>query len=558
MRTIQKNHTLKNNLMTRIKFLAIILITLFSSGQLKASDTLLLRKNDSLTLAQAYINLTLARDYFDTLSVERLSKILPFEERELNSITDTSFIRINGTLYNFTYSLLYLNKAQLLFRTKTKIDRAALLQWKDNLDKAIDNFNHSNISSYYTVEKVKNAYYELIAFNREACYTLDGNIEALKRRFTPYFNKNIYPDFKRIFYEAKKASKYYFDSLSYYTSIYDMPLSMAIKNNMPEPEENEDYGPHSLFVKTGYKLAKGLELISQYLQLSYVINQKVPADSNHLSLYNLYNSYHQFVRTLRPGDSFHFMIDDGILPKDKFFNKELNKIVCDSLYTLLQKKFPFKFIQVAKDERLGATGPYDAPKTKYYFPIPAPFPSTLLYINNFQPTLTTMKQVDNYFKKIFNKKGYAGHLHYYYVESGYAFTTSLEKINKDGSPVSGSKRWSVSIGGNGSFSLYETFKSIFFATESNFRILGFIIAPDAATVQRSPASIGAMQDLLTYSYPSLPPDLEDFSLPKKTLTILVYNFYQSDIGKVPMLDVSSRLSVTDHLEKSGLIQLLPR
>ena len=202
---------------------------------------------------------------------------------------------------------------------------------------------------------------------------------------------------------------------------------------------------------------------------------------------------------------------------------------------------------------VGSEGP-----VKYYFPIPAPFPSAYLYINNFKPGLTTMKQVDNYFKNVFNKKGYAGHLHYYYVQSGFALTTSLEKINKDGSPVSGSKRWSVSIGGNGSFSLYETFKSIFFTTESNFRIIALIISPNAASVQRSPSSIGAMQDLLTYSYPSLPKALEDFSLPQKTLTVLVYNFYQSDIGKVPMLDVSKRLTVKDHLGKSGLIPLLYR
>ena len=67
-----------------------------------------------------------------------------------------------------------------------------------------------------------------------------------------------------------------------------------------------------------------------------------------------------------------------------------------------------------------------------------------------------------------------------------------------------------------------------------------------------------MQDLLTYSYTSLPKDLENFSLPQKTLTVLIYNFYQSDIGEVPMLDITKRLTVKDHLEKSGLIPLLYR
>ncbi|MEP6468020.1 MAG: hypothetical protein ABJB05_17040 [Parafilimonas sp.] len=539
-----------------LKSFLLSAFVLFLSSQLKAKDKPHVKTNDSLTLAQAYVNLTLTEKYFDTLSIGRLNKILPFEESELGSITDTGFIALNGTLYNFTYSLLYLNKAQLLFKTTTKPNREALLQWKQALDMAISHFNNANISSYYTVEKTKNSFYSLIAFNAEACNLLNRNIEMLKGLFTRYFNKDIYPDFKRIFYEAKKANKYYFDSLSYYTSMYGMPLSMHIKNNAPQYEEPENYGPHNLSVKPGYNLSIALNLISQYLQLNYVVKEKAIGDTNHINLYNLYDSYRSFIRLLSPEDSLHFDYDDGILPKGNFFREELNKSACDSLYTLLQKKFPYEYFPVEPDMLAGASGPYNPEPTKYYFPMPAPFPSAYLSTNNYKPGLRTMIQVDDYFKNIFNRKGYGGHLHYYYVQSGFAVITSLEKINKDGSPVSGSKRWSVSVGGNGSFSLYETFKSIFFATESDFRIIGLVISPSAVAVQRNAASIGAMQDLLTYSYPSLPADLQNFSLPQKTLTVLIYDFHQSDIGKVPELDVSKRLSARNHLEKSGLGELL--
>lgn len=539
-----------------LKPLLFVYLLISFAVQVKASDTLEIKTNDSLTLGQAYVNLTLTEKYFDTLSIGRLNKILPFEENELSSIIDTGFIALNSTLYNFTYSLLYLNKAQLLFKTKTKTNREALLQWKQTLDKAVSHFNNANISSYYTVEKTKNSFYNLIAFNAEACYLLNRNIEMLKELFTPYFNKDIYPDFKRIFYEVKKANKYYFDSLSYYTSMYGMPLSMSIKNNAPKYEEPENYGPHNLSVKPGYNLSIALNLISQYLQLSYIIKEKAIDDTNHINLYKLYDSYRSFIRLLSPEDSLHFEYDDGILPKDNFFREELNKSVCDSLYTLLQKKFPYEYFPVEPDMLAGANAHYNPGPTKYYFPIPAPFPSAYLYINNYKPGLVTMRQVDDYFKNIFNKKGYGEHLHYYYVQSGFAVTTDLEKIDKDGSPVSGSKRWSVSVGGNGSFSLYETFKSIFFATESDFRIIGLVISPSAAAVQSNTASVGAMQDLLKYSYPSLPKDLEIFSLPQKTLTVLIYDFHQSNIGKVPMLDVSKRLSARTHLERSGLGELL--
>ena len=531
-------------------------LVLLLGTRLLANDTLHVKKNDSLTLAQAYINLTLTQQYFDTLTNERISKILPFEKSELKSIEDSEFIKGNNTLYNFTYSLLYLNEAKLFFRKNTKFNREALLQWKNLLNTAITYFNNSDIDSYYTVEKVKNSFYELISFNEASCRELMKNISGLKRVLTRYINLDIYPDFKRIYFEAKSTNQYHFDSLSYYADIYDIPLDMSVKKNVPEPQVQENYGMHNLSVNSRYSLATALDLISKYLQLKYVIKES--PDTTKLDLYNLYHSFFDFTYELNPKDSLHFQPDDAIIPKDSFFNKEINQQACDNLYQLLQQKFPYKYSPILEENMGGEEGPFNHGQSKYYFPIPAPFPSAYLSITNYQPGLNTMKQVDNYLKNIFNNAGYAGHLHYYYVEPGFAVTTSLEKINKDGSPVSGSKRWDKSIGGNGSFSLYETFKSIFFATESNFRIIALVIAPNAATVQSSPASIGAMQDLLTYSYPSLPPDLQNFSLPQKTLTILIYNFYQSDIGKVPMLDVSKHLSVQDHLKKSGLTKLFKR
>jgi hypothetical protein len=539
------------------KFFLIGSLIVLSANQARALDTLQVQTNDSLTLAQAYVNLTLTEKYFDTLSIDRLNKILPFEEKELSSIRDAKFIKANSTLYNFTYSLLYFNKAQLLFRAKQNTNRETLLQWKQTLDKAIIHFNKTNISSYYTVEKTENTFYDFIAFKGEDCWLLKRNIENFNRLFSTYFNKNIYSDFKRIFYDAKNTDKFFLDSLSYYASMYDLPLSMAIKDNVPPYKEHKNFGPHNLSVKTNYNLSTALDLISQYLQLSYVVKGRAN-DSNRIDLYNLYHSYHNFIEQLSPEDTLHFgdNYDDGIIPKDNFFNGELNKSASDSLYKLLQKRFPYEYAPVASDMMLGASAPYNPGATRYYFPIPAPFPSAYLSVRNYKPGLATMKQVDDYFKSILNKKGYRGHLHYYYVQSGFALTTSLEKINKDGIPVRGSKRWSVSVGGNGSFSLYETFKSIFFATESDFRIIGLVISPFAAAVQTNAASIGAMQDLLRYSYPSLPGDLQNFSLPQKTLTVLIYDFHQSDIGKVPMLDVSKRLSARIHLERSGLGELL--
>jgi hypothetical protein len=67
-----------------------------------------------------------------------------------------------------------------------------------------------------------------------------------------------------------------------------------------------------------------------------------------------------------------------------------------------------------------------------------------------------------------------------------------------------------------------------------------------------------MNNLITSSYSSLPKDLENVVIPDKTLTILVYHFYQSDVGEVPVLDTKAKLTVQDHLvnTSSSLARLI--
>ncbi len=352
--------------------------------------------------------------------------------------------------------------------------------------------------------------------------------------------------------------------MRYYTALYNLPLSRDILDNNPNGRTYNqiDDTYYSWNINTGYKLDLAPDLISRYLQLKKVLKAN---DSVETSCEANWSCFNAFIDDLNPDDKMQFgneYIPDQI-SKDDFFREELDAATCVKLRRQLIKKcgnirYPAGIVDSDND---GVVDYVDAemaaPMSKrYYFPVPAPFPSTYKYITDYKPGLKTMKQVDDYFTNIFNKKGYTGHLHYYYVESGFTLTTSLEKINNDGSPVSGSARWSVTSGGNSSLSLYETFKSIFFETESNFRIIGLIVSPLAATLQKSPSTFGGMQELLIYSYPELPADLKDFSIDKKTLTVLIYNYYQSDIGKVPVLDVSKRLSVEDHLKKSGLQELL--
>ena len=174
---------------TIIKSFLLSVFVLFLLNQLKANDTPDVKKNDSLTLAQAYVNLTLTEKYFDTLSIERLSKILPFEEDELSSIKDSGFIQPNAYLYNFSYSLLYFNKAKLFFKTIANRDREALLKWKYTLEEAIKYFNLTNLNDYPFNKP--NTYNEFIEFSDLSGLNLKKDILELKAQFTIYFNRNI-------------------------------------------------------------------------------------------------------------------------------------------------------------------------------------------------------------------------------------------------------------------------------------------------------------------------------------------------------------------------------
>lgn len=510
--------------------------------------------DDSLTLAQCYINLSLTANYFDSLSDNRISKVIPFLDSELTTITNRRFIVNNKTLYNVTYAYLYFNKTKFLFRSRPAVNRLFLLKCKKTLDTSISYYDQARLNvEDITVNETFDPFYVLVGFTKSSCYSLSNSIEALKQQLNYYFNKDIYDDFKRIFFAAKYEQKYYFDSLKYFADLYDMPIQFPILRN---EDASRRYVPiNQLFVSPNFNLALALDLISQYLQLSYIASG---GKASIHDLYVLYNSYFSFIESLNPKDNSRFgSYYNAYISKDNFFRNELSESTCDTLYSQLQKKFPYDY----KEHKISKVmrGPHtpENPVQKYYFPIPAPFPSNFISINHFRPELKTLKAVDDYIKKCFNDAGYAFRLHYYYIKySGFAISTDLEKIDKKGAPAKPDERWNLKMSDEGKFSLYEIFKSIFFTTESDYRMMACIIAPQEVEVSNKQFSIQQMSDIINQSYKSLPLDLENVTLEDKTITILVYHFYQSDIGEVPVLEANDKLIVPEHLKKTTPLERL--
>lgn len=523
---------------------SLLVLTLVFASSIKSVA------NDSLRLAQSYINLNLSTTYFDSISTPRISKIVPFIENELSSINDSTFITENAALLDLTYSYLWFLKAQLMFSNSTEMNRGILLDIKNMLDKSVQHLNNSKLEhSRYSIDH--NPFYGFIGLTSESFGLLRYAIANLKSEINPYFNKDIYPDFRRLFFAAKNTHKYHFDSLQYFADLYNMEVDFRVLENI-KPNRRLDFPSEFNGVQgVGYGLDVALDLMSQYMQLSYIAFRNARVKDK----YELYLLYDEFSWLLNPGDSLNFNDDYGRIsniPKDTFFWNELNVETTQVLRDKLKRKFRYEPDSPDTD----ADGVIDFVETdfstRYFFPDPAPFPSTKYSINHFLPDSLKMKQVDRYIRKCFDDAGYVGRLHYFYNHSsGFTVSTGLERIEKNGAPANpDEKRWDLTVGGDGKFSLYQIFKTIFFATESDFRIIACVVAPRESAISDTSFSVNDFTDLFNNSYSSLPLDLEEVSLPDKTLTILVYHFYQSDIGEVPVLDISGKLSVHQHLSKT--------
>jgi hypothetical protein len=249
------------------------------------------------------------------------------------------------------------------------------------------------------------------------------------------------------------------------------------------------------------------------------------------------------------------------IPKDDFFRTEFSPEKIMSLRQKIERRFPLGEDLIEKEKRfISATmgSPRPSQSDKFYFPKVAPLPSSKIAIPNFLPTTERLGDVDIHVRRSFEEAGYRGRLHYYYLhEPGFAVTTAIERIQKNGSPVSPEDtRWDLRGNPNGSFSLYQVFRSIFFATESDFRLIACVVSAKEAITSDTASGMEVFIEMQKKSYSALPNDLRDVRMKDKTLTILVYHFFQSDIGQVPVLDQSKRLTVYQHLERTPTLRTL--
>ncbi|SIN68020.1 hypothetical protein [Algoriphagus halophilus] len=520
------------------KILPCLLLFSFFINGVMANHRVNTVPNDTISLAQAYMNLYLTSIYYDSIDADRISKILAFEKDEMDQIKNRTFIRTFQPLHSFTQSIWYQTQAKRLYFNDSKPDRNTLRRYKSVLDRGINFYNAAKLDEYPSYSMQQLSFYEIINFDLDAADDIRSEIYKVKTQYNSLFNENIYPDFQRIFLKAKERNRIELDSLTFYAGLFEIPLSMSTLNNTIDFPNAPSFKSYS--INPDYRLENRLELISRYLQLKFLATQRTRPPAN-FNTETLYHHYDEFMEMLR-------------FEEDEFIKKELTPEVTALLFRQLKRRYPSRRSEGIRDESLAAiSAPNPAPNIMYFFPNPAPKSSTHQIIKNFKPDLQTLNQVDLFFRSKMQEAGFgSNHLHYYYDMDGYAMTTSLEKFNKDGTKVSSDKRFTESMGEDGKFSYFEIFKSIFFEVESEFRMFAFVVASKPATLGGNIMTTSFAEEILQNSYPTLPNDLKVKTLPTKDLTILVYHFHQNDIGQVPELDLSGSWEVQDHLRSAGI------
>lgn len=497
--------------------------------------------NDSLTMAQSFINLSLTTGNFEKIPTARLVKIITYIEKELAAIKDPGFIQANQQVLSACRAHLYLIQIKRILREENNNSRKVLLTCYRLLDSA-------GIYSSYLRDMADNqqsSFHEFINFSNETIGDLRSAVGTTRYRLTDLFNENIYPDFKRILHHFDRTGEVRIDSLTYFASIFHINLDLSVMKQAT--------------TATGsmYPMEMPLELISQYLQFQYLVHHKQPG----IKISRLYDDWQQFYDILNLKDAAYLMQTWSVyhkrIPKDEFIRGTFTEQRCRELFEQIKAQYPRPAAGADSDgdgltaQMIAMSG---SSRERYYFPEIAPFPSCKTAKAHFQPNLARIKDVDAYMRGLLQASGYDGRYKYYYMKEGFAIGTMLEKIDRNGMPDQ-NERWSTTAAST-RFNLYDIFSAIFFAQSSHFRIMAFTFCPQETPVMRTAATFDNITMLLQSGYSTLPQDLEERPLAEKTVTVLVYHFYQSDVGEVPLLDVTNHLSVADHLRNSRLNEVL--
>jgi hypothetical protein len=164
---------------------------------------------------------------------------------------------------------------------------------------------------------------------------------------------------------------------------------------------------------------------------------------------------------------------------------------------------------------------------------------------------TTLADVADKFEKALKLADYA-QWSYYAVPHGFALATHLEKIETDGTPLSGADRWKIGNPSLGNLSLLDFIEALARAPAGDYRAIVFVVT-DAPWVQSTAAPGEAqIEGWAAGGINALPTNIGTLPFAEAyRATALVYQFRKRGSKQAEYV-LPSPVSGEAHLEKGGI------
>lgn len=195
------------------------------------------------------------------------------------------------------------------------------------------------------------------------------------------------------------------------------------------------------------------------------------------------------------------------------------------------------------------------------FPWPPPTPSAIadLTLGVRPGDSLSLGNIDSKITFALNKGGY-DEFSYFGVPNGFAIVTRIEQINPYGIPEY-SNRWVSELSPISlkNFSINKYFEALFSAPRGYYRIFVFIVTPDLVIQSGTPVSQSEAEAWSIEGANKLPSYLKFLSYTSEyQTTAYVYEFVQSGVGSKVNQNIPSIISGKQHLENSGILDLLEK
>ena len=196
----------------------------------------------------------------------------------------------------------------------------------------------------------------------------------------------------------------------------------------------------------------------------------------------------------------------------------------------------------------------------YRFPWPPPSASAAVeiprkYLVRDEET-TLLKDVNRIIELALDKNEY-DEKKYYAVPAGFALVTRMERIESDGTPMRGKKRWALELQPLSRFSFSEYLKALLGSDPGYYRIFVFIVTPHAFEQSGAEISAEEAKEWFRRGMNKLPIRIGEMNFSNEySCSVLIYEFERVSETQSPKFCLNGLIPGRTHLIKAGIWEKL--